>query len=86
MIAALKWNFDILAGDVQNAYIRVTNSGKIWTIYGAEFGSRHGMKALYGLKSAGTAFQNHLAIYMNNLGYKSCLAERDIMVLLDGEP
>ena len=37
-----------------------------------------GPDCLYGLKSAGAAFRNHLAMYMQDLGYVSCLADPDI--------
>ena len=56
---------------------------RIWTIIGPEFGQDSGKKALvvralYGLKSAGAAFRNHLADCMNFLKYKSCLADSDL--------
>jgi hypothetical protein len=74
---------DILASDVQNAYITAPNSERIWTRCGIKFGTHHGRKAiivraLYGLKSAGAAFRNHLASCMTGLGYKSCLADPDV--------
>jgi hypothetical protein len=81
-IAALN-DLDILASDVQNAYITAPNSERIWTRCGIESGSHHGRKAiivraLYGLKSAGAAVRNHLASCMTGLGYKSCLADPDV--------
>jgi hypothetical protein len=60
---------------------------KIWTILGPKFGAElQGRKAiiiraLYGLKSAGAAFSNHLATCMARLGYKSCLAGPDVWML-----
>ena len=35
-------------------------------------------RALYGLKSAGESFQNHLAKCMQFMGYKICLADPDL--------
>jgi hypothetical protein len=35
------------------------------------------VRALYGLKSAGAAFSNHLASCMDHLGWKPCLADRE---------
>ena len=55
----------------------------IWTKLGEEFRADAGKKviivrALYGLKSRGTAFRNHLAECMRNIGYTSCLADPDL--------
>ena len=36
------------------------------------------VQSLYGLKSAGAAFCNHLADCMRILGYKPCLADQDL--------
>ena len=59
-IAALN-GLDILACDIQNAYLNADCREKIYTIAGDEFGSDAGKvmivkKALYGLKSSGAAF------------------------------
>jgi hypothetical protein len=75
---------DLLAADIQNAYLNAPITEKIWTILGAEFGQDlKGRKAiivraLYGLKSAQAAFRNHLAVCMTGLEYKSCLADPDV--------
>ena len=50
---------------------------------GLEFGSDCGktaivVRALYGLKSAGASFRNHLADCMRELGYVSCKADADV--------
>jgi hypothetical protein len=36
------------------------------------------VRALFGLKSAGAAFGNHLASCMDHLGWKPCLADREL--------
>ena len=36
------------------------------------------VRALYGTKSAGAAFRNHLADCMLNMGYDSCKADPDV--------
>jgi len=56
---------------------------KIWCILGPEFGDDAGKKAivvraLYGLKSAGAAFRNHLADCMIHLGWELCKADQDL--------
>jgi hypothetical protein len=50
-------DLDLLAGDVQNAYINAKTAEKVYTIAGPEFGSDQGrpaviVRALYGLKSS----------------------------------
>ena len=64
-IAALN-GLDILACDIQNAYLTADCREKIYVIAGPEFGSEQGAilivrKALYGLKSSGAAFRSLLA-------------------------
>ncbi len=59
-IASLN-DLEVKVGDVLNAYITAPVKEKMWTILGPEFGHDAGrsaviVHALYGLKSAGTAF------------------------------
>jgi hypothetical protein len=56
---------------------------KIWCTLGPEFGEDAGkraiiVRALYGLKSAGASFRNHLADCMRHLGWESCKADHDV--------
>jgi hypothetical protein len=44
------------------------------------------VRALYGLKSAGAAFRNHLAECMKHLGWHPCLAERDLWMKAETRP
>ena len=58
--------------DVYNAYITARVTYNIWTFLGQDFGEDTGSKSivvwyLYGLKSAGAAFRNHLADLINHL-------------------
>ena len=81
-LAALN-DLEVKSADIKNAYLTAPVTEKIWTILGPEFGEDAGKKAiivraLYGLKSAGAAFRNHLADCMDTLGYKSCLADQDL--------
>jgi hypothetical protein len=84
LTAAALNDLDLLAADIQNAYLNAPITEKVWKILGAEFGhDLQGRKAiivraLYGLKSAGAAFWNHLAVCMQGLDYKSCLADPDV--------
>ena len=63
-IAALN-ELEVMACDIQNAYLTANCRKKIWNRAGPEFGSESGTimficKALYGLKSSGAAFCAHL--------------------------
>ena len=75
---------DVMAADIQNAYLSAPCSQKYYTICGPEFGSElHGrvaiiVRALYGGKSSGKDFRDHLRDCMLHLGYESCLADPDV--------
>ena len=94
-IAALN-GLNVQSSDIQNAYLTAPCKEKIWTILGTEWGVDVGRRAyirraLYSLKASGASFCNHLANCMMNLGYKSCLADRDLWYKSqqhpgDGEP
>ena len=63
-IAALN-DLQVKCGNVLNAYITALVMDLIWTTLGPEFGNNQGkmeivLRALYGLKSRGAAFRNHL--------------------------
>ncbi len=65
LIPALN-DMSVVGADISNAYLKAPTMGKEWTILGAEWGSDAGKKAiivraLYGLKSSGAAYRNHLA-------------------------
>jgi hypothetical protein len=63
-LAALN-DLEVNACDIMNAFLTAPCSEKIWLIAGKEFGPTAGnraivVRALYGLKSAGSSFRNHL--------------------------
>ena len=81
-LAALN-GLEVKCGDVLNAYINAPVKEKIWTYLRPEHSHNEGKKAiivraLYGLKSSGTASRAHLCEYMAALGYKPCLADPDL--------
>ena len=81
-IAALN-NLQVLACDIQNAYLTADCRELIWTRAGPEFGSEAGSvflikKALYGLKSAGAAFRALLAETLHDIGYTPTKADPDV--------
>lgn len=83
LVAALN-DLDILAGDVQNAYLNADTKEKVYFVAGSEWKANEGrtvliVKALYGLKSSALAWRNHLADTLGNkLGFKSSLADPDV--------
>ena len=81
-VAALN-DLEVKASDVMNAFLTAPCAEKIWTTLGPEFGDDVGKKAtivraLYGLKSAGASFGNHIAYFMRLLGYELCRADPDL--------
>ena len=47
-------------------------------VFATVFGCSTAKRALYGMKSYGRDFRNHLRDYMDHMGYKSCLADPDL--------
>ena len=81
-LAALN-GLQVKTADIENAYLTAPVNEKIWCTLGPEFGSDAGkptivVRSLYGLKSAGAAFCNHLADCMRHLGWQSCMADQDL--------
>ena len=77
-------DIDVVAADIQNAYLQAPSSQKYYIICGAEFGLENIGKialirrALYGGKSAGRDFRNHLRACMSHIGFTPCLADPDV--------
>lgn len=77
---------EVRSGDIQNAYLQAPSSQKHYIICGDEFGLEHKGKraiikrALYGGKTAGRDFRNHLRECMRHLNFISCLADPDIWI------
>ena len=81
-LAALN-QLDVKTSDVENAFLQAPTSEKLYTVLGSEFGEDKGktaviIRALYGTKTAGASFRNHLADCMLYLGYESCKADPDV--------
>ena len=75
---------NVLAGDIQNAYLTAPTSEKFWCKCGKEFGSEEEgriaviVRALYGTKSSGRDFRNHLRDCMDHMGFQSSLGDPDV--------
>jgi hypothetical protein len=89
-LAALN-DLDVMMGYIDNAYLNAPITEKVWTELGPESGEDYGnrafiARALYGLKSAGAAFRNHLESCMDHLGWKPCIADRDLWMKEETRP
>ena len=75
---------DIFASDIQNSYLTDPCDEKIIFTCGPEFVSEHNgnttvvFRALYGLRSSGSAFPNNLAICTEALSYLPCRADTNV--------
>jgi hypothetical protein len=85
-------DLEVKTANIENAYLTAPVVGeKIWCRLGPEFGGDPGKKtlivrALYGLKSAGASFRNHLADCMRHLGWTSCIADPDVWLKPETRP
>lgn len=76
---------DVCAADILNANLQVPSSEKYYIPkFGLEFGLENVgkrakiVRALYGGKSSGRDFRNHLRSCMVHLGFESCNADPDL--------
>ena len=83
MIAALN-DLDILAADMQNAYLNALMKEKVYMMAGLEFGpSRVGLlviiiHALYGLKSSGAQWHDHMVKTLREANFECSKADPDV--------
>ena len=75
---------DVWCGDIRNAYTQAPSSQKDFIYCGPEFGLENVGKvalikrALYGGKTAGRDYRNHLRECMNHCGFTCCPADPDV--------
>jgi len=75
---------DMCAADIETAHFQAPSSRKDYIICGSEFGLENVDKvgsihrAVYGGKSAGRDFRNHLCSCMRHLDFISCPADPDV--------
>ena len=83
---------DILAGDIQNAYLHAPTKEKLYFYAGDEWKADKGrvvviVRALYGLKSSALMWRNHLADVLGNfMGFSSSLADPDVWYKPETDP
>ena len=82
-IAALN-DLDILAADMQNAYLNAPTKEKVYTMAGLKFGpSRVSLPviiihALYGLKSSGAWWHDHMVKTLREANFECSKADPDV--------
>ena len=82
-VAALN-DLDVLSADVQGAYLNAPTKEKVYTTAGLEFGAdKVGrpvliVRALYGLKSSGARWRDHMAATLREGGFVSCRGDPDV--------
>jgi hypothetical protein len=84
-------DIEVMTADIKNAYLTAPFSEKICCVLGPEFGANAGkhsivVLSLYGLKSAGASFQNHIADFMRHLGWELCVADQDLWMKAEIRP
>jgi Reverse transcriptase (RNA-dependent DNA polymerase) len=84
LIAALN-GVNIVACDLENAYLNAPCKEKIWFQGGIECGEDKGrvlviIRALYGLKSAGNSWRMALAEVLTSLSFESTRADPDVWI------
>ena len=82
LVAALN-DLKIEAADIQNAYLNAPTREKVHIVCGPEFGHNQGrvaviVRALYGLRSSGACFRQHLAQNLRDMHFKACRADPDV--------
>ncbi len=84
LLAAALNDLDIMAADIQNAYLTAPTKEKLYCECGPEFGSDSGkiavvVRALYGLRSSGKQFRDFLAKTLReDLKFVPCKADPDV--------
>ena len=79
-------DLDVCMADIRNAYLQSPTSQKHYIICGPEFGMENVGKvaimhrAVYGGKTSGRDFRNHLRSCMEFINFTSCPADPDVQV------
>jgi hypothetical protein len=91
LVAALN-DLEVLSADVSGAYLNANAMEKVYTTAGKEFGpDKVGRpvvitRALYGLRSSGRAWRDHMASTLRDHGYASCKADPDVWMRAKTKP
>jgi hypothetical protein len=91
LLAALN-DLNILSADIQNAYLSAPVKEKLYTIAGKEFGPMMAgqpvliVRLLYGLRSSGKSFRDHLAMHLREMGFVGSRADPDFWMKPASKP
>jgi hypothetical protein len=91
LVAALN-DLEVLSADIAGAYLNAMAKEKVYTLAGKEFGpAKEGRpvvitRALYGLRSSGKAWRDHMAQTLRDGGYTSCKADPDVWMRAKTRP
>ena len=83
LTAALN-GLDILSADVQNAYLNAPTKEWVYTTAGLEFGYKNVgkkvliVRALYGLRSSGAQWRDHMASTLRDMDFISTKTDPDV--------
>jgi hypothetical protein len=83
MFAAVHNDLKVLAADIGNVYLHAKTKEKLHTVLGEEYGTLEGKvlvfnKGLYGLRSSGARFHEHLSDILKKLGFIPSKANLDL--------
>jgi hypothetical protein len=83
MFAAVHYGLKVIAADIGNAYLHAKTKEKVYTILGEECGSLAKKvlifgKGLYGLKTSGARFHEHLSDILRKMGFLPSKADADL--------
>jgi hypothetical protein len=90
-LAALN-DLKVVSADVQGAYLNAPTKEKVYTISGLEFGAHNVgrpvliVRALYGLKSSGARWRDHMAATLREVGFVSSKADPDVWMRPQKKP
>jgi Reverse transcriptase (RNA-dependent DNA polymerase) len=91
LVAALN-DLELLSADISGTYLNATAAKKVYTMAGKEFSpDKEGHPviircALYGLRSLGKAWRDHMAYTLRDYGYQSCQADPDVWMCPKTKP
>ena len=83
MFAAVHNGLKVLTADIGNAYLYATTKEQVYTILAPEYGDLGSkvlifVKSLYGLKTSGARFHEHLSATLRKLGFYPTKADADL--------
>ena len=90
MMAAVNNSLEVVAADIGNAYLHAKTKEKLYTVLSDEYGALAGKtlvfhKSLYGLKTSGARFHEHLSDILRALKFRPSKADADLWIKDQGD-